>query len=413
MRTLLLFLGLLTGLAIASPAQTRLLARTGSSSSVISISVTFASAPTSTTANYAPLKYNKDGALSIESDDNSYKSLNMWALFHGGTATDGTVYPGATFSDGSSVQVGCSGRVDYRAGLAVNAQSGYDNHYIGLNAGELSWAQIAEYVRNRWTMSNHSWYHPGWQRFGWGNNWGRLIIENDRHWYEALKGQGVEYVIRTGVVPSGYSMYGRIGDSLRYLGFTSQGVTDPGSAYWTAPYGQAYVHAENLPNGYVFLTRYLYDSWTQQSQVTTAKAGLDQFLAYLTPSKHAIWRFFSHNFEISTFSQFHDYLVATAGDRLWIVGLQELLEYNEVKYNVRRSEVRTGNTLVITLNYDHLDARNRCKDLSLLVKSNGPTITGVTVSGADSYSYNPSTGLINVFKETTSGFPVPPKWKAP
>ncbi len=395
-----LLMGLGMGLAHPATAQVVLHGQraVGLPRDLITVTVTFATAPTSASSTFAVLKYDKLCAMSCELDDNSIGTKTLMAVFDGGVASDGATYARKTFTDG------CGNPVPYRAGLAVNGRNGYNNVEQGLQSTTLSYTQTAAMIARDWSLENHGYYHEASGNFNLGRNFNLNLRVNQQFWYDKLAPFGIQYVMRTMVVPSGNSNYVKAADSLRYIAAASQGNTGDGYPIWPAT-GQNPVTVESVPAGYAFYARWLGDQWGTATQLTNFKAQLDLLLSSSSTSTHKLWRWFSHDVVLPNIATFADYVQSQANDRLWVVGLQEYAEYHEVKRAVIKKETLTGNTLTITLDLTRVSPANRFRDMSLLIKSaGGAAIQSVNVTNADHYTYNSTTGLINIFKKKTTGF---------
>lgn len=386
-------------LSVSVTAQTRLSARRGVvlPRELITVTVTFATAPTSVSALFAVLKYNKDCALSIELDDNSAGMNVLFPLFDGGTDNFGNTYALKTFTDG------CGNPIPYRAGLAVNARSWYNNSPASSGPpSNFNYDNIATMIGRDWSLENHGYYHETANNWTLGRNDMNLNLRaNQQWWWDRMKERNIEYIMRTMVVPSGSANYVKAADSLRYVAATSQGGTGDGYPIWHFP------TVESVSPGYAFYGRWLGDQWGTAAQLASFKAQFDLLLSSSTPTTHKFWRWFAHGVVLPNIATWTDYVQNTANDRVWVVGLHEYAEYHEVKKAVIKKEILTGNILTISLDLTRVSPANRFRDISLLIRSGGVAIQSVTVANADRYTYNAATGLVNVFKKKTSGFAGP------
>ena len=123
--------------------------------------------------------------------------------------------------------------------------------------------------------------------------------------------------------------------------------------------------------------------------------------------------------QLANFARFVQYIQDHPNnkDRAWLAGMQEFYEYYEVKRDVMPVQKLVGNKLIMTLDLAAINPNNRYRDMSLLVNADA-AISTVNVLGADSSSFNAKTGLINLFKQKTTGFtdpaldPLPPQIKS-
>lgn len=393
----------------------------GVASNIVTINVTYASAPTAPSATFTALKYNKLAWFQYERDDLLSGTWTDYIFFNGGTTPDGRTYPGKTFTDG------CGNKVNWRGSVVANARSNFNNIDFWGVTGKLSTQQVATMVKvGKWGVMNHGYYHelattnnfyppagPTFSQAGW------TIAENQKFTYTKLKSQDVEYLMRCVVVPTNYAGFTRGADSLKYLGSTSTNALDGYEGFPrffdlnTANNGGNFAQEETLPvigyskfnnAGFVQYTRNFQDSWTP-NVVNTLKAQFVDLLAKSNANKHLGMRLGTHTGTYPEMSNFFNYADSIAADRVWFVGMTEQLEYREVKRLAQKTQFLNGNTLTIRIDLSAVPDVTRFRDMSLLI-TGGP-IAHITVSGVDSFSYDTVTGLVNVFTEKTKGFPAP------
>ncbi|MCX6218330.1 hypothetical protein [Spirosoma sp.] len=370
---------------------------------IVSLTITYASAPTSPTATFAPLKYNKQAWFQYERDDLLSSTWTDYQFFQSKTHTDGA-----------------GNNVNWRGSAVVNARSNFNNGDLWGISGKLTAAQIATMVKDgKWGVLNHGYYHdtPTTNNFyppasdtysqaGWD------LAQNQKFVFDKLKAEGVEYAMRGVVLPSAWPGFVRAADSLQYLGITTTAARDGYTGYPTntalntSNNGGNFLNEETLPangttlfgnTGFVQYTRNLQDSWNAGT-VSTLKAQFADLMAKSNASKHLGMRLGTHLGTYPEMSDFFNYADSLAADRVWFVGMTEQLEYQEVKRLTQKSQSVSGNTMVVSLDISSVPVVNRFRDMSLL--ATGGTIASVTASGAhDRMTYNPTTGLINIFWE--------------
>lgn len=363
------------------------------------VSVTFASAPTAYTALMADLKYNKQAVFNFESDDNALNFRYPVAMLMGGKAPDSTTYPRLTFTDG------CGNAVGFRAALAVNARGGYNNNeisYFGNFMNNVTYGELSMLVKNDWAIENHSYYHDPTTRYSYKYDAGRNVRELHSLMSSKLASYGTPYVIRTLVAPTAWPNFERVADSLGYLCASSQGQRDFYPLYPAS--GQTYFDIQSLPPGFVSFGRAFDDAWST-ANIANWKSTIDGLISGSSATKHLMWRLGTHGPQnAANFLNFMQYVQTSTGDKLWVTTMHELMEYLELKRLAIVSKRLSGNVLTLTINLSKLPAQNRFRDMSWLITGAGTSVSGVSVVGADSYSVNTSTGLINLFKKKTSGF---------
>ena len=80
---------------------------------------------------------------------------------------------------------------------------------------------------------------------------------------------------------------------------------------------------------------------------------------------------------------------------LWVPSVDEFMDYYLTKDSVVKSESVVGSKRIIEINTDAIPVDVQFQDISIM--SSSPFVSA-TVTGADSFSRNVNTGLINVFK---------------
>ncbi len=368
----------------------------------VTIEVNFASAPGSATSTIADLKYNKQGVFNYEIDDRGSSFRDVFAFFHGGFApVNGVYYSGKSYTDGAG------NPVKWTAALASNARVQSNNlDYVTYNNSP-SWAEMANYMKYDFMIENHGYFHNKFGTYSNGNNTWKNIDDNTKYIRDSLAVYGVHFTTRVLVVPNGDGGYVQPADGLRYLAAVAQAPLDGYSIYpqWV----DGPLSISSLPNGFLLLNRGLTDSWSQGNIDWYRTVITDRFISGMSPSNKKMWRFAGHYFSdaaaFQSFVSLMEELETQSADRVWMTTLQEFLEYLETKRLVVKSEQLSGNKLTIRLDLSAVPDVNRFRDLSLLVNANTP-ITSVTVAGADRMTYNPSTGLINIFKRSSGSVPM-------
>ena len=384
---------------------------------IITVTVTFATAPASPTATYAVLKHNLPTVFELEGDDNLTGIRDSYKLMNGGTASDGNTYPGMTFDDGTGM------RSYFTGAVAVNARSNFNNGDLWGIPGKFGAAELATMVTAGWSLENHSYYHEPTGNFylpatATASQAGEGLAQNQVFTYNKLLAQGVEFIMRIAVVPTNYPGFIRAADSLHYLAATSTQALDGYAGYPTYTAlnrdnnGGNFAQEETLPLsatsafgsvGFVQMTRNFTDNW---GNLTTLKAQIRDMLDKRIDGQHRTMRLGTHTPTFAGQKALLTFIDSIGqGDKIWVTSLQQHLEYDEVKRVTKKSQVVAGNTLTITLDQSAVPPVNRWRDMTLLVA--GGRISRVEVTGADRYSVNLNTGLINVYKQKTAGFPVP------
>lgn len=117
------------------------------------IIVNFDQPPTTLSVDKAPLKYNKDFALSMQIDDaNLTLFTHGFPVFEGGEV-NGTTYPGLYYTNG------CGDSINFRMSSAAyifnsNEVNSTDVH-VDNSFGQLTWTQLDTIYSHKWGIQNH------------------------------------------------------------------------------------------------------------------------------------------------------------------------------------------------------------------------------------------------------------------
>jgi hypothetical protein len=370
--------------------------RVAATGSRVRVTFTFASPPAAAAARVAPMLYNKPRVLHFEEDDSPATIFSeVYPLFNGGVATNGVRYPGLRFTDG------CGNARPYTGAADINGHNPYDNS-IWLDPGPnhpasaLLWSQAQTLLDHGWDIENHSDLHtpanpaPAQQ-----------VADLDVLIANRLNGYKPSVLI----VPTNFSGYPTAAFNAGYIAVSSASQGD--NYAMLNPYNETRVLVDNLPvppSPFVY-RRYsadLYYGETDQDLLARLKTLTDDLLA---PGNNAsevyLQRVFTHFINFNTLVAWLNYTQAKAQDQLWVTSLREYEEYRRVRSQVVKSETLRGNTLTVDLDYSTLSANTRFQNLTLLAESSAP-LTSVTVTGADSISYNLSTKMVNIFRRQSA-----------
>src|SRR5215218_3743818 len=369
-------------------------------SQVVTVTVNFATAPSTASSSFADLKYNKQSVFNLEVDDRQQRSMSVLAYLNGGIAPeDGQSYPGKNFSDG------CGNNVKYRAAVAVNAKlNSYDKD--AEEGGQLTWPQLKQLFQANFMIENHGYYHNKDGQYTTNSfNEYKNINENTKYINTKLGALGTWFKTRVWVTPNNDQGYNPYADKLAYLAATSQNVTDGYPPHPVNLYSNTdhLADVSTLSTGFNVFLRDFTDQWNDSNAINSFKTYITGLKNSSSSTVHKLWRLGTHCYTgdqpfFPNFKKFIDYVETTANNTIWVTTLQEFLEYLEVKRKVSKTEVLKGKVLTITLNLSGVPVDNLFRDLSLIVSGNTP-ISSVSVSGADRYTSNNSTGLINIFKK--------------
>lgn len=341
------------------------------SPSKLTLQVTFANTPSSPLATVPNLKYNKSSWFSFELDDMS-ESIPL-AL---------SILGGKFFTDG------CGNNKPYTMSAAVNGAREIDGYEYPMNdaVGDRLRAVIAA----GGDLSDHSYYHDP---VGFGA--GITPLQNTILMQDFIKRKFNGYEVRSKIVPTNYAGHAQAAFEQGYVYSTSQGTFDTFTPEWMyAPPGTY----SNIGNPFATLRRDFTDSWA--GSIADLKTIINNIIA----NTGKFFRLGSHFIDDETSARsFFNHIETNASDKLLVSNTREILEYREMKA-LPMTQSLLGNVLTIEVDMVNLSSKNRWKDLSFIIT--GGTIQSVTTN-ATSSSFNPATGLVNIFKQTINGAVIP------
>jgi hypothetical protein len=360
-----------------------------SGSDMVTLTITLANA-TDPTTSFAPMKYNKSSGVMMVKDDGGLEDYTIgYAYLKGGfPAKDGMSYLGVYFSDGA-------GRLlPYKLTSAVNTNKDVNNPAFGLNTWENRKTMLDE---AGWELANHSYDHGYFDRYRDIKLAEQIIWDNTGMRTRAL------------VVPTNDEGYTTTALSLGYTIIGTQGAFDDFIDHRQSPdrhgiYWGGVVDTRTFNYKQLLFNRYyageggpsdLADMYTLvNSALQAAKDG--------TANNMVHW--FHHGLDDAggngSFEHWKSLIQHIKNhpdnnDSMWITGMQEFTEYYETKDLAIKSERMQGNVMTITLDLSGVPQENRLRDMSLLFT--GGSLQSVEVEGANSYTFNPETGLINLY----------------
>ena len=353
------------------------------------ITFTFAAPVANATARVASTLYNKSRVLNFEEDDSPVAAYtDLYPLLKGGTR-NGQRYPGLRFTDGTGRNRA------YTAAVAINGHNTYNNS-VWLDAGpnhdksRLLWAQAQELLDNGWDIENHSDLHTG-------DNPAQQLATLDALIAQRLRG----YKPGVHIVPSNSGGYPTAAFAAGYSAVSSNSQSDklPMLPLYNANrVALSALPAANTPFVY---NRYQADALGSESNpalLNRLKTLSNDLMAPgSTSSEVYLQRVFTHGLDFNVLADWLTYTQSIAQDRLWVTTLREFAEYRLVSSQVVKTEALSGKTLTVDLDYSQVGATTRFQNLTLLVDSPG-TVTSITVTGADSATYNVNTKMVNVFR---------------
>ncbi len=365
----------------------------GCSNTTLQVHIQLAPGVTQASAVTAVHKYNKLGTMSFQFDDGSHGILVADSIWRNPANN-------FTYTDGAGKIYTYTGSVGMNRGTGVPGSPDY-------NPIVFNGPQLRALINKNHDVENHSYTHGGIS----------YASETQANYTAAQKTQDAadaytsaakedtviykyaQYKMRSFIIPTDFAYYDIAAKQLGYIDAISQGA---------APFGTATpIYTYNIPDSlgarpdFYRETRDYNDDWTNPSTLTFYETQFDKLVNGMFKN----YILFSHSTlptptEVGNYTALYNYFKTHANDNIQFCSAREYFEYREM----RRSPIcqqLVGNTLTLYINTDSLPDRNRFRDLSFNVTSDQP-IVAVTYDGFDSADFNPTTGLVNVFKQKTT-----------
>ena len=354
--------------------------------------------PALVSVSLAPLKYNKDFALSMEIDDGGLTIFTHgFPVFEGGLV-NGTTYPGLTYTDG------CSNLHHFKMSSVLfsfngDGENGPDVHVN--NAYEMvSWDQLNTLVQNDWGVINHGLNSnantdPVFMDYSISRNQSYIR----RQLFETTPGGVITHLH---VNPNGSEPWTTAASNLGYLSTFNQNQP--------SPLGD---HGGNVNDPAV--------DWTAFQNIYRLDAGptnMQQFVSGLADSSingASYWgAVFTHSlltqYPFNTFLSDFNFINNTYGsgglDNILMTSDEEIRDYLLIRDAVDVNFVVLGTSLYITFTGEVPDDL-KFYSMSLNIGSN-TDIVDYVVYGTEDYTFNgvgSNQGLINV---NWNGLIIPP-----
>ncbi len=352
----------------------------------IVITITFDTEPDTLLIQKAPLKYNKDFALSMQMDDASLSLFTHgFPVFEGGEV-NGITYPGLSYSDGC----GNSHNFKMSASIFVFSITNIDIH-VDNSYGQLSWEQMETLYHHQWGILNHgvnsdSYSDPLFIDYSIRRN--KSYIK--RKLYNTTEGGVIPHIF---VNPNGNSDWTIPSFNLDNISALNQNMPSP--IGWEG--GNVNSHGVNWT-----LPQNLYRKLAENINVP---ALADQ-LASSSVNEANYWcPIFTHSlinhYLFDDFAADFSYIASTYGinglDNILMTTDEEIQDYLIVRDITTVNHEINGTSLLITYSGEVPDDLLYYSS-SLVIKSDA-TINNIIIDGTNDYSFNgigDTNALINV-----------------
>jgi len=315
----------------------------------------------------------------------------VYKILSGGVV-NGKQYPGVYFTDGTGK------KINYKYSFAINAN---DDHSTSPNA--TTWAQMIEIVSKGHSLMNHSMFHGGTDKLKALKDAENNLWNHTHYRMTELVPPGADEGFTATGIQLGYSLI-----SSEFGEPVPDGNNSPGNenVYWGSYIPML---AQNKNRILVSRTN-LGDQWND-SELLNAKSYIDYIFKHPQIKQKLIGAAFSHgpfadNKESAKiFAQFITYIHDHPNNRdsAWITSSKELTDYLKTKSQVivKSQNYNSENGIYkIVFDMNNIDRNVIYRNISL--KLEGALISNASVEGAKEVTFNPSTGLVNIYKTDRS-----------
>lgn len=358
----------------------------------MTIIVSFDQPPTAATTIKAPLKYNKDFALSMQIDD-GHESIFTYAypFFMGGEIGSQT-YPGLTYTDG------CGNDINFKMSTAQfsfngDNENGPDTHVPGSGFGQVTWPQMDTLYKNGWGIINHGVNGNASEETGFMEySLNRNKSYTRRKLFSTTEG-GV--LTRLHVNPNGSLPWSAAAFGLGYRAALNQHISESFMGNNGGNVNSSSVNFIQPQNLYRF------------HNANIVVTDYTQGLADSSINDDNYWGvIFTHSIDgeyplasfISDFTIIESTFGSSGSDNILMTTDEEIINYLLIRDSLNLNSTLVGNTLVITVN-GNLPNDLRYYALSLVINAD-ENISNITVIGADSTNnsaFGSNDALINLF----------------
>jgi hypothetical protein len=204
----------------------------------------------------------------------------------------------------------------------------------------------------------------------------------------------IQYKMNGLVVPTDYDGFPTAAKKFGYLFSTSQGTFD-GFEPAGKPVWKSVQNFDLAPKDFSSFNRMFFDDWSEMER------NVKDAVSDINTKTNSYFRFASHGIDEAAFARIIDNFQSTTADKILFIPTREAMEYRLMSSLPIKYELN-GKKLLITINTTTIPDRVRWRDLSFLVESDKKIAAVNILNLADKVTFNPSTGLVNVFKQKTN-----------
>lgn len=350
----------------------------------VTLNIQFSAPPSRVNVTKAPLRFNKDFALTLTFDDQPISVKNyVQPIVNGGLGANGTNHIPRLSTDGAGNDVA------WNMDIAWNCVDVANNDLHLNNPLNLTWRDAIDLYDQGWGINNHSYSH-GLFLGTW--DFQAEVRKNDNVTFGTFNALGTPIDMNHFIIPSGM------------IDFVEPAFRS----------GLKSVHDERGRLGFVgrFGGYWQVDTTTNLNQLGMSRDNWDGMNAHnimndinrvaglSTNGEHYWLNAFTHKITMAPtnhglthwdFTTAINTLDTTYGkggsDRVWVASLQEVYEYMFLRNEVPFSYSWAGSQLRIRLSLNNLPRDFRFYNLSLIVDADAP-IASISGTGYDSLTYS-------------------------
>ncbi len=358
----------------------------------MSIIVSFDQTPATATVIKAPLKYNKDFALSMQIDDGHESIFTLgYPIFVGGQVGNQT-YPGLTYTDG------CGNDIHFKISSAQftfngDGENGPDTHEPGSGYGMVYWPQMDTLYKAGWGIYNH------------GLN-GNASVDNAFMNYSLKRNKSYTrkklynttpggVLTRMHVNPNGAIQWSQVAFDQGFDGALNQ---DKSSSFMGDHGGNVNLPSINWSNAQNLYRLHNNDVVVQNYVGDLADSSINGANYWGIIFTHSIGNEYPTDSFVADFTAIEGLYGSSGLDNILMSTDEEIIDYLVIRDTLTVSSNLVGSSLFISISGNVPDDL-RFYALSLIVDAD-QNINNIIVTGADSTNhsaYGTNSGLINLF----------------
>lgn len=339
----------------------------------------------------ADLRYNALIAAMTGFDDSLKNQLDhAYPVFQGGVSLlNGKTYPGLRHSDGTDQKM-----INYRAMLVMITNDVRENNQNTPNS--YIWPQVRTAIADAWHISNHTPYHGG-GAFPWDSLRNYMLGQQ-----QVFDATGYKMIVNT--TPGSDNGYMYTGKELGSLAHNStyQEGNDSVMFYDKGNTQKLIQFMSLFPSSWFNFGRENFGDNFDSGQVSLQSSYIDNAFNSTLNGDKFICNWLTHgpgdpdNFA-TAYEYIYNHPTNIDHNKAWVTSVCEILSYFHVKMYSSHTVSVSGD--IMTINFDHSRVNADIIDRGMSLLLSGVDIDSiVSYSGWDQVTFNPSTGLMNLYK---------------